>query len=117
MFRGLRAVCMVEVVEQTAPREKLVSSPALSNLTLAQNDEIIAKRQQPAKIVIHHHDGVVFGRLPDHSQDCKLLLIIHPDRRLIEEEDRGIAEQAASEREEFSLTAREAPTRRELGIE
>ena len=45
MFRGLRAVRMVEVVEQAAPREKLVSSPALSDLTLAQDDEVIAKRQ------------------------------------------------------------------------
>ena len=67
--------------------------------------------------MIHHHDGVVPGRLPDHSQNGEFLLIIHPDRRLIEEENRGIAEKAASEGEEFSLTARKPPAGRKFGIE
>src|SRR6184192_379163 len=95
MFHWRSAVCVVEVVKQTAPREKLVSSPALGDLTVAQDDEVIAKRQQPAKIMIHYHDGVVFGRLTNHPQDPKLFLIIHSNRRFVEKENRGIAEQAA----------------------
>src|SRR6059058_5153593 len=114
MFGELRLIGMVEVVEQAASREKLLSGPALRDSPFVQDDEIIAEREQPAKIVVHNHDRVVLGRLADHPQNPKLFLIIHPDRRLIEKENRGVAEQTAGKSQQFSLAAREPPARREL---